>query len=340
MKCILCDRNEAFEHGLCKECLNRNFQINVNGSLDITICPKCDSFKIGNRWYREGMKGRLAAAIHRHIRGSSSSAALTIVSDSININRTEGRIDFSVAVDDGHLSLVTRSQSIPSKILLNSCPTCNKVTGSYYEAIIQMRTFGTNYTSIIDEAMDRIDPFIVNMESRSNDSFLSKIVRLPEGLDLYIGKKNDAIKMTRFLHENFFSEIKVTKKLAGRREGEDFYRYTYLVRLLNLSRGSVIVHDGREYLLEQISPNSLTLIDVVSERKLTVQQNDFYSGSYSDTHERAELRRYIVISKTATETELMDSLDFSRFTVKGSYEGEVMAFLYGGRIIPTEIPVQ
>ncbi len=340
MKCILCDKNEAIEHGLCSDCLDRNFQINVNGSVDLTICPKCDSFKVGNRWYREGMKGRLAAAIRKHITGSSGSAEINVVSDSISINRPEGRIDFSVAVDNGHSSLITRSESIPSKILLNSCPICNKVTGSYYEAIIQMRTFGTNYTSIIDEAMDRIDPFIVNMESRSNDSFLSKIVRLPEGLDLYIGKKNDAIKMTRFLHENFFSEIKITKKLAGRREGEDFYRYTYLVRLLNLSRGTIIQHEGREYLLEQISPNSLTLIDAASERRFTVQQNDFYSGSYSDTQEKAELRRYIVISNTASETELMDSLNFSRFTVKGSYHGEIMAFYYGGKIIPTEIPVQ
>lgn len=339
MKCILCDKNEAVEHGLCSECLNKNFQVNVNGSVDITVCPKCESFKVGNRWYREGMKGRLATAIQKHLSGSRPNIDLNVISDSITINRIEGRIDFSVAIDNGHSSLITRSENIPSKILLNSCPTCNKVTGSYYEAIIQMRTFGTNYSSIIDEAMDRIDPFIINMENRSNDSFLSKIVRLPEGLDLYIGKKNDAVKMTKFLHENFFSEIKTTKKLAGRREGEDFYRYTFLVRLLNLSRGTVIHHEGREYLLEQISPNSLTLIDTATERRFAVQQNDFYSGSYSYTMEKAELRKYIVISNTASETELMDSIDFRTFTVKGLYSGEIMAFLYGGKLIPTEIQV-
>ena len=333
MKCIVCDKNEAVDHGQCLECLSKSLQISVTGSIDITICPKCDSYKIGNRWHRSAMKANLASKIEKHISSGETGTELRVVADSIEIQRTEGRIDFLVTADYKNLVSQPRNLSIPGKILLNSCPTCNKITGSYYEAIIQMRTLDAEYSPIIDSAMDLIDPFLVNMESSSNDSFVSKIVRLKEGLDLYIGKKNDALKISKFLHDNFFSEIKTTKKLAGRKEGEDFYRYTYLVRLMNLKAGTLMYHNGVTYILETATANTLKLIDASSERRLDVQQNDFYSGSYTYSSEVVPLRKYIVLASGNDETQIMDSVTFTTHFVKGSFSGEVSAFDYNGKFI-------
>lgn len=333
MKCIVCDRKEAVDHGLCPDCLAKNIQITVNGSVDVTVCPKCNSFKIGNRWYRTGMNEHLAKKISDHVSVKDKSTDVHVLADSVELKRLDGRIEFTVTTGSEETVSHPRLLSIPSKILLNSCPTCNKMTGSYYEAIIQLRTLGMEYTSVIDDAMDQIDPFLVNMESNANDSFLSKVVRLKEGLDLYLGKKNDALKISKFLHDNFFSEVKTTKKLAGRKEGEDFYRYTFLVRLLNLKPGTMIYHANKTYVLESISPNSLTIVDVDSEKRQSVQQNEFYSGSYSYSSETVPMRKFLVVSNGQGESQIMDSENFEIFTIRGKFSGEIHAFDVNGKLI-------
>ena len=280
MKCIICDKNEAVDHGQCAECLSKNIQISVTGSMDVTVCPKCKSFKIGERWRSTGMNTLLAKKIAGHIHSRDRSFEISIVSDSIELSRPDGKIDFMVTVDGGSFVSEPRSLSIQSNIIFNSCPTCNKLTGSYYEAIIQIRTLEGEYSGIVEKVMDRIDPFLVSMEDVAN-SFVSKIVRLPEGIDVYLGKKNDALKISRFIHESFFSELKVTKKLAGRRDGEDFYRYTYLVRIMSLKLGTVIRHEGLHLILESVNDNSVTVIDTRDDSRREIRQNEFYSGGYT-----------------------------------------------------------
>lgn len=333
MKCITCDSSEAVIHGQCQNCFTDHIQITTNSSLEVTICPKCGAFKIGNSWSRGKIERPISKKISSHILLNDPNVSTRILSDSIQLQRLENRITFSTELLTGGEKISDKEAEIPARILLNSCPTCNKITGSYYEAIIQLRTLTSESTSIVNKVLGEITPILEKLHTSENDSFVSSIKPVKGGIDIYLGKKNDGIKVSKYIHDHYFSDTTTTKKLAGRREGSDFYRHTFLVRLFNLEPGAVLWDKDRAYILEKVRANALTVIDSGSERRRDILQNDFIAGSYSHTEETAESRNFLVVSTTDNESMVMDKENFQVITLKGHFEGEIRAFKYRGKVI-------
>lgn len=338
MKCIVCGSREASIHGQCEECFLNHIQVTSTGSMEVTICPKCEAFKIGNTWSRGKMEQQLSRKLASHMESKDQTVTLEVEKNSVVLKRLEGKIEFLFDVKTEEHRMGGYPMSVPSRILLNSCPTCNKITGSYYESIIQLRTLTAEYSPVIDMVLQDISGMLQNLHNNDTDSFVSKIQPMKEGVDIYLGKKNDGIKVSKYIHDHFFSDTTKTKKLAGRREGEDFYRHTFLVRLFNLIPGTVIWGKNKTYILEKVNANALTVIDPVSEKRHDILQNDFNSGSYSYSQENVESRKFIVVSTEGNESTIMDNENFKLHTVKGSYEGEVKAFSYNGKYIVSQTP--
>lgn len=333
MKCITCDSEEAVIHGQCEKCFIDHLQISTSGSIEVTICPKCASFKIGNSWSHGKLEKPLTKKINEHLIVNDPSVKVEADADSVELKRLEGKISFLTLLDTNGKKVPGNPQDIPAKILLNSCPTCNKITGSYYESIIQLRTLTAEFSPIIEKVLNEITPMLDKLNQSDNDSFVSKIQPVKEGVDIYLGKKNDGIKISKYIHDHYFSNTTTTKKLNGRRDGEDFYRHTYLVRLFNLPPGTVIYGKNRTLILEKISSNSLTVIDPRNERRYEILQNDFNTGAYTYSSQPLEKRNFIVVSTEKGESTAMDQTNFEVTTLKGEYEGDVTAVDYDGRLI-------
>lgn len=333
MKCILCDTNEAKIHGMCESCFVDHIQVTTNGTIDVTICPKCNAFKIGNSWSRRKIEAPLSKKINEHLVVNDPNVSAKVLNDSVALRRLEKRIVFRAALNMDGDEVAGKEMDIPARILLNSCPTCNKITGSYYEAIIQLRTLTAEFSPIINKVMEDISPFLEKLDQSSNDSFVSRIQPVKEGVDIYLGKKNDGIKLSKYIHDHFFSTTTTTKKLAGRRESEDFYRHTYLVRLFNLEPGTVIHGKDKAFILERVNANSLTVIDPRNEKRYDILQNDFNAGQYTYSMEPMETRKFLVVSNENRESTVMDQENFQVLTIKGDFEGEITAVNYNGRYI-------
>lgn len=333
MKCIVCDNNEAVIHGQCEECFKGHVQVTTSGSIDVTICPKCNAFKIGNTWSRGKIERPLIKKINSKLSTNEPNVSAHVLGKDVELKRLENRITFSVEIEtEGH-KIQGKEHEIPAKILLNSCLTCNKITGSYYESIIQLRTLTAEYTPVIDSVLKDISGMLQNMHNSDNESFVSKIEPVKGGVDVYLGKKNDGIRVSKYIHDHFYSDTTRTRKLAGRREGEDFYRHTFLVRLFNLKPGAVIWSKDKGYILEKVSANALTVIDPVTERRHDILQNDFNAGGYTFSEENVEAKELIVVSTQNNETMAMDQENFQVSTLKGTYEGMVTVFSFKGKYI-------
>lgn len=333
MKCIVCDSREAVIHGQCESCFSGHIQVTTSGSVDVTICPKCNAFKIGNSWSRGKLEKPLIKKINGNLATNNPNVSAHVFGNTVELKRIEGKIEFPVELEtEGH-KIRGGEHDIPAKILLNSCPTCNKITGSYYEAIIQLRTLTAEYSPVLSTILDEISGMLDNMHKSDNESFVSKIEPVKGGIDIYLGKKNDGIKLSKYIHDHYFSDTTRTKKLAGRREGEDFYRHTFLVRVFNLEPGTLIWTKEKTYILEKVKANALTVIDPNNERRHDILQNDFNSGAYSFSEETLETKNFIVVSTENSESMVMDQDNFQVLTVKGSYNGEVKAFNYNGKYI-------
>ncbi|QQG39208.1 MAG: hypothetical protein HYS32_02005 [Candidatus Woesearchaeota archaeon] len=93
---------------------------------------------------------------------------------------------------------------------------------NYFEAIIQVRPFK-------EEVLD----FIRNQVKKSEKDFISKEVKLKEGVDVYVSSRKLGVQIARKLKRSFKGEVKVTKSIYGynRAKSKHIHRLTILFRL-------------------------------------------------------------------------------------------------------------
>ena len=329
MKCILCGKNEAFKFGLCESCLSDKIHLKSE-NMDFTICPKCGAVRLNKKWHYDDTEKFIVKNAVSHIILDKSDKISSVRSYKID----ENQIFMEVAVDDRNLGEVNKEIAINLKINKESCPVCNKVTGSYYEAVIQLRTFTTEYGKILEDAKETIVKFMKNMNKNDPNSFISRIDTLKEGLDIYLGKKEDAVKIDKLMELDYFCNMKITKSLAGRKDSKDLFRYTHLIRILDLVKGSVIYYK-RYYMIKNIRPNTMELLDIQKGGTITISSKEFFRGTFRIVIKEPEVTKFIVLSSTDEETQLMNSKTFDIITYrKPFHEKEVNLYRYDGVFYP------
>ncbi len=323
MKCIVCGINDAYKFGRCRDCLSNEIKLKTE-KMEITECPKCGSVRLNKKWYYNNIDENIKRNAISHIKTEKTDKIKSV--NSLKI--LDNNILMDLIVDDRNLGEIEKEISIDLKVTKESCPVCNKVTGSYYEGVIQLRTFTTEYDNVIDDAKDEIIAFIKNMNKTDPNSFVSKVDKLKEGLDIYLGKKEDAIKIDKIMEENYFSTVKITKSIAGRKDGKDLFRYTHLIRILDLMAGSVI-YDKLYYMVKAITPNNIELLDIKNNSLLNLNSKDFFRKSFNVIHRIPEKDKFIVISNNGNETQLMNSKNYKIITVRQLFNSpEIYLYKY------------
>ncbi len=329
MKCINCGTNEAVEHGLCSACITSSIKINTPGVYEITVCPKCESVQVGKRWMERDGHALFEKKLLNSISSNDETAKIHIEDSSIRINAYKGTATLFISVERPNIPDIHREIEIPYKVRKVSCPSCNKATGSYYEAKVQIRGFKDVDSKILENVTNYILNRMETLSKKSGDSFVSSVERLTEGYDIYLGKKNDSDKVCREISRDYFSSLNVSKTLAGMKEGHEIYRYTYSMRILDLLPGDILDVNGVEFMVKKVSPQVLYLIDLERKRDLQMRQSEFFSSRFSIRGITGERRKLIRISGDEKETVFMDARDFRQIILEEKIsDEEIDIFLY------------
>jgi len=329
MKCILCGENEAYKLGLCRSCLSDKIHLKSD-NMDLTVCPKCGAVRLNKKWHYDNADKYIIKSATSHVIMDKEDKISSVTSYNIG----ENEISMDIVVEDRNLGDVEKEISINLKTYKESCPVCNKVTGSYYESVIQLRTYTTAYGKILEEAKDTIVKFMKNLNKHDPNSFISRIDTLKEGLDIYLGKKEDAVKIDKLMELDYFCNMKITKSLAGRKDSKDLFRYTHLVRILDLQKGSV-VYNKAYYMVKNIKPNTIELLDIHNGSTLTVSSKEFFRATYRIVMKEPEATKFIVLSSTDNESQLMNSRTFEIITFRSPFkQKEVNLYKYEGVFYP------
>lgn len=329
MKCILCGENEAYKLGLCRSCLSDKIHLKSD-NMDLTVCPKCGAVRLNKKWHYDNADKYIIKSAASHVIMDKEDKISSVTSYNIG----ENEISMELVVEDRNLGDVEKEISINLKTYKESCPVCNKVTGSYYESVIQLRTYTTAYGKILEEAKDTIVKFMKNLNKHDPNSFISRIDTLKEGLDIYLGKKEDAVKIDKLMELDYFCNMKITKSLAGRKDSKDLFRYTHLVRILDLQKGSV-VYNKAYYMVKNIKPNTIELLDIQGGGTLTVSSKEFFRATYRIVMKEPEATKFIVLSSTDNESQLMNSRTFEIITFRSPFkQKEVNLYKYEGVFYP------
>ncbi len=331
MKCIKCGKHEAVEKGLCETCLWDSMNIELPGSIIEKTCPKCGAYFVGKGWVHKDGQQRWE---HKIIEDFAVNEPFKIIGGEILGKNKQGNyITIKITVQREENNIKEENFDIPFVKESISCPTCNKVTGSYYEAKSQIR----GMTGEITNEMERIAKILINMvdNNHKNDpeSFISKIEYVKDGFDIYLGKRKDGDTFAKDMKTREICDIIVSKTLAGIRDGKQFFRFTYLVRVLDFQPGAIIFLNNKKYLYQGKSSYGIYLNDLDNGREVQINKKAINFEKILATGEFASKRTFIVISRENDECNLMDKENFNQITIKGDCkDNEISLFVLGDEL--------
>jgi len=237
MKCVLCGK-EA-ESNLCPECYTARNDVVELADISITECPKCGNFKIAGRWknisFEEVLEGELQRNIHIH-------PEFKVIEVVLSEKEAGMGLSYKVTLKGEFMGIQhLKEKEVKVNIVKESCTRCNMESGGYYEAIIQLRAKDRKIDADEIDIVTEMLKTEREIEEGNPKAFVSKVKELKEGVDYYIGSREMGRKVSRRIASELGANIKTTKKIAGRAEGRDLFRFTYLVRLPPFREGDIIV---------------------------------------------------------------------------------------------------
>ncbi len=170
--------------------------------VELEQCTRCGRIKIRGEWTPFTEK-KVADMVLGRCKGDfeDSSYDMAYQTASFLLRKGAGRVE----------------RKIPLDIRRTICPQCSRISGGYFEAIIQLRGDRAKGEKLAETLLKRLE----------KKTFVTKTEEKDEGLDLYIGNSKAVVALMGELG----LKVLITKKLVGRDEGKRLYRTTFLIRL-------------------------------------------------------------------------------------------------------------
>ncbi|WP_456477945.1 60S ribosomal export protein NMD3 [Geoglobus ahangari] len=301
MKCASCGRES--EYPVCGRCLSaRIIPVDVPPVVEVTRCSRCGEYRL-DRWRATSLEEAVEYHLSKGVRVHEELHVDEI--DFEPVGEEVGRYVFRLSgmLRDYPYSYETFFEVRVRKI---ACERCSRQAGGYYEAIIQIRA---SNRSLKDEELETISEMIAGSVEREHSNpraFISKIEERREGVDVYIGDKRLAQKIARNIARAFGAEMKESSKIAGREDGRDFYRFTYLVRLPEYFVGDIVEEGGADVIVTSVEKRKG--YDVMTGKPVNLRNPRVVARG-------SELLESYVLSMDESTVEILDPYSYEPVTV-------------------------
>lgn len=216
-------RTDRLTENLCFRCFSRNLKImKIPRVINVKLC-RCNRLLNKGKWiFFKSFDELIEHAVYKNIK-IFKGTFVSIDYKKGDINKTvtplelKGELNFDgrKLIEHGHTEL---------RLFPKLCVGCSRISGGYYEAIIQLRT---NRNKKIQEFIDdKIKSF------NKNDwlSFITKTEKIGKGMDIYIGSKKTAIKIVNEARKIYNLKIKKSYKLKGMKDGKKQYQTSFSLK--------------------------------------------------------------------------------------------------------------
>lgn len=261
---------------ICARCRAAQIKwIECEPRITITRCPSCGAWKEAGAWtdaYREIPEiatERVLQAIHLDPRVEKPEFAVKIEDLSSNRSFADCTVSASVLT-------VPVEDSCRIEIAWNreQCDRCNRLSGSYYEGVVQVRAKGRKPYPFEMSIAARIaqDTEDTLQEGGDRLSFISRIDEYRDGLDITIGSQKIGQEISSNIIRRLGGRVTTHPKLVGEKAGKQVYRITYSVRLPRYIKGDIIFREGKYG-------------EVISVDKESIRYQDLFSGAIRSAKE-------------------------------------------------------
>jgi nonsense-mediated mRNA decay protein 3 len=269
MFCVECGAEGEVVEGLCRDCfIKKGRFIELPNNIDVVLCTHCGAMKSGNQWLKVDEDYIFLRAIEGALEPEKGVETFVEIEE-----EEEDERNYKVLVNV-NVSTKGFKFDVPreTRIRLKNgvCKDCSRQRGSYYEAIVQFRARKRQPTDAeIDEALALADNII-----ESSGSFVTKVEDTKGGIDIYMGRTSDGRALASLLSSKFGGRMGETKKQAGRKDGIDIFRTTFLVRLPQFGRGDIVPIEGNLWEVRSFTKNRVNLEEVSTGRRRSMQMKE------------------------------------------------------------------
>jgi len=277
MFCVKCGSTGLITDNLCGACyVEVSTLARIPSSLTLTTCAHCSSYLEKKKWKQFKHRKEL---IDQRIMALLEVDSLVDIDDIELVHKMEDehRREIGIRIS-GKVDTTDIEEQLRIKVMLKKgvCERCSKIAGKYYESILQVRGDDSSLDKkTMDEIRKQVHDVIARTAKKDRNSFISREGEIHSGVDFYLGKNGDGKNLAKLLGSVYGSKITESKTLMGRKEGEDCYRMTYLVRVPPFLVGDFVMYRAKPWKIERINPKKVTLLGLQSGERITVDRSAF-----------------------------------------------------------------
>ena len=275
--CPKCGRPSDAD-GLCSACRVADTPWAVcDTRVTSTHCPGCGATKQVNTWTdtnreREDLAPDLArSAVHFHPDVQRRSIAVRI--RELSPNRSRAYLTISGIL---YGQPVEKECTVEIAWHREQCDRCNRITGSYYEGIVQVRADERDISPFEMQKAAAIATQIEDSLQQGGErlSFISDMAETRDGLDITVGSQHIGSLIVQGITAQLGGRYSTHPKLVGEKNGRQLYRITYLVRLPRYQRHDVVKLTRTYAEIEQSDSRTLRAFDLYEGRNRMVKEEE------------------------------------------------------------------
>lgn len=246
---MFCPRCGRPSDGLCAACrLEAMPWATIEPRIVLTYCPSCRYVKEKGSWIASSSNRNdlIETIVHSALRVEPEvrDVKLSIQSEDYSSNLTACRVKVTGTI---HGKPVESLMKLDILFKGELCPRCSRMSGGYYEGVVQVRAMGRKCTqrekeTIIDRAYE-IERTLT--ESGDNLSFIARIDEVHKCIDIIVGTQQLGRMIAEDIVDILGGRMTTHPKLVGEKDGIPIYRVTYAVKLPYYQKGDVVEIDGR-----------------------------------------------------------------------------------------------
>lgn len=309
MKQSICPKcGQPSTEGLCPACTLKSTKIlTCPDRIEVTVCPVCGAKLVKGRWQ---ITERTTEELAYEATDDSLLVHGDIQDPYIDIQlmkRGATRYLARVSMKGSFMGIpVEEASEIPVKIILTACDRCSRMAGKYFESTIQIRGSSRPPTRAEFDTCRDIALSMTEACYRSGDqlAFIQDIKETEGGLDLVLGSTQLARQIARAIFERYGGRTQESAKLVGKKDGNDIYRTTILVRFPNLKRGDIISNRGTIFEVTGFDCRKTLLTSLEGDRRTSLKEED--AEGLLVLGNRADARKAVVVAKDERVLEILD----------------------------------
>jgi len=264
--------------GLCNRCRAGGLQwLSCDNRVESVHCPACGSLKQAGSWSdttreRAEIADELVrAAVHVHHDVKSPDVKIRI--RDLSQNRSRAHVTVT-----GNLygQQVEGACEITLAWIKEQCDRCNRISGSYYEGVVQVRAAGRRPSAYEIKVASMIAEDAEESLQTGGErlSFISDVTETKDGLDIVVGSQHIGLLLAQKITAELGGRYTTHPKLVGEKAGRQLFRITYSVRLPRFQKNDIVRLAGRYAEVLQVEPHGLRVLDFSNGMVRSVREGD------------------------------------------------------------------